>query len=347
MPAYQQLMLARPAEFEAVGRALTEAKTKLTRTQERFDTDVAKANAKWQGEAKDAHAMRAELLSGQLTGVSALTETAGGVATTGGEGLGGMCTALKEFVESIEAAEFLVTPTGVVTISPEQEAEADATVYAAPAVLAALEATAVALTGAIEALVGAATGVDEALAGAVAGVSAGLAELTGVLAPAPPDLMGGTFPADLQPGQYSLGDLMHFADGSSRGTSLDAYIHPDQLQTADRPDIPDDIEPAGYLGADGPHAKSHLLADTLGGPVDDPRNYVTLYSKDFSRANDRPMAQLERRVRDVVAGNVRGIPQQNVRYRVEAVGTEQLPSAVRIIAQGDRGYTESVLIPNL
>ncbi|HEY3505231.1 MAG TPA: DNA/RNA non-specific endonuclease [Actinocatenispora sp.] len=347
MPAYQQLMTAKPADFAGVGRALESAGGKLTKSGEAFTKSTQKAGNRWLGEASGAHTARATTIDGGITTVVGIVEASGGVATGGGEAFVAFTGALREFVAGIEAAQFIVTPAGVVTISPEQEAEADAAGPAAPAALAAFEAAALGLTAAIETAVGAATALDTALAEAIVSLSSALADATGVLAPRPPGMMDGTFPSTMPPGGYKLGDLKEFADGSSRGTSLDAYIHPDQLQGAQRPAIPSDINPAGYLGGLGPHAKSHLLADTLGGPINDPKNYVTLYSKDFSHVNDGPMRSLEQRIRSVVEGRTNGVPQQNVRYRVEALGDEKLPDSVRIIAEGDRGYRESLVLPNL
>jgi hypothetical protein len=184
-----------------------------------------------------------------------------------------------------------------------------------------------------------------------------LTELAGMGAsgpPATPDTLADGFDPDLAPGRPRFGDLMHFTDpvDESRGTSMEVYLTPTQLPapgTRSQRPIPASIRPAGYGGRDSNHAKGHLLADTLGGPEDERGNFVTLYHR-FTRGDDRinetPMQQVEMRIRRVIEGREPGVPAQNVRYRVEAIGEGRLPDKMRIVAIGDRGYREVVTMPN-
>jgi filamentous hemagglutinin len=110
--------------------------------------------------------------------------------------------------------------------------------------------------------------------------------------------------------------------------------------------IPASIRPAGYRGAAGPHAKGHLLADTLGGPHDNPANFVTLFHGAGPRINNGAMATFEMQVRRVVSGTEPGVAAQNVIYRSVARGRGELPDSMDLLAIGERGWWRQIRLPN-
>jgi hypothetical protein len=158
----------------------------------------------------------------------------------------------------------------------------------------------------------------------------------------------------LAPGAMRFGKMMTFTDEAgqvtARGTRVTAHLDPASLPasgTRATRRIPASIRPAGYRGAAGPHAKGHLLADTLGGPHDDPANFVTLFHGAGPRINNGPMADVEMQVRRVVQGTEPGVPAQNVIYRTVARGSKELPDAVDILAIGAKGWVKQIRLPNL
>jgi len=348
MPTYPQLMESFPGCLNEAGTGLEAAAGELTALTDLFASTVRAAETAWTGDAKQAHTGAAGTLRDAITGVGANFREVGSLAQEAGETLGALVTTLRETSTAAEAMGFEVIPAAEaqVIIGPAQEAQAAAAGPFSEAVIAAYEAIAEVYTAFLAALVAAATAADEAFAAGVEGIGGQLdAAAAGMVKPPATDPV---FSSDLQPGNVRLDGLMSFTHpDESRGTGGEAYLTSDMMRTGAKPSVPADIVPAGYLGGAGPHAKSHVIADVLGGPLDDPANYATLYSRAFSRVNDGPMAKLEKRVKSVVSGNTPGIPQQNVRYRVDMTGADRLPNGVRIHLIGDRGYRESVYLPNM
>ncbi len=352
MPEYDLALISQPQSFVAFGSAAESAATQLASVREEFDAAVKRAGAAWHGDASEAHSRAAQQRGDAVTKVARAIGRAGQAASTGGEQMQAMVMALREFVQTLFETGFIVLPGGIVQPGPEQIAEAASAGPGAPAVLAGFEEAAAALTIEIESQVVELTAIDGETAAQIEAVLAELAEVAGV-APVGmnPSLAG--FSSDLQPGDVRYGDLKSFTDpDETRGTSMEAYLtpsmFPDPGTRAGRP-IPASLRPAGYQGVSGPHAKGHLLADTLGGSNDDPRNFVTLYhrfKKGDNHINDTPMREMEMRMRRVVEGKQDGVPAQNVRYKVEALGDDRLPHSIRITAIGDRGYREVATIPN-
>jgi hypothetical protein len=157
----------------------------------------------------------------------------------------------------------------------------------------------------------------------------------------------------LAPGATRFGRMLELTDDAgrvtSRGTQVTAHIDQAMLPAAGTRAtrrIPASIRPAGYQGAAGSHAKGHLLADTLGGPHDDPRNFVTLFHGAGPRINNGAMADFEMQVRRVVQGTEPGVTAQNVIYRSVARGRGALPDSMDILAIGERGWWRQVRLPN-
>jgi uncharacterized protein YukE len=162
------------------------------------------------------------------------------------------------------------------------------------------------------------------------------------------------FGRGLAPGATRFGRMLSFTDDagrvSTRGTQVTANINPAMLPAAATRTtrrIPASIRPAGYQGAAGSHAKGHLLADTLGGPHTEPRNFVTLFHGAGPRINNGPMAEFEMQVRRVVEGLEPGVPAQNVIYRSVARGRGQLPDSMDLLAIGENGWWRQVRLPNI
>jgi uncharacterized protein YukE len=158
----------------------------------------------------------------------------------------------------------------------------------------------------------------------------------------------------LAPGATRLGRMMSFTDDAgrvtSRGSQATSHINPAMLPAAGTRTtrrIPGSIRPAGYQGAAGSHAKGHLLADTLGGPHDDPANFVTLFHGAGPRINNGPMADFEMQVRRVVQGTEPGVAAQNVIYRSVARGRGPLPDSMDLLAIGENGWWRQVRLPNV
>jgi hypothetical protein len=98
------------------------------------------------------------------------------------------------------------------------------------------------------------------------------------------------------------------------------------------------IKPPGYLAGAG-HARGHLLGRQLGGSGNVKENLVTLYQ---NPVNTPIMSRYERLVRRAVeAGEV-------VLYTVTPIyrGTDSMPIAVTLNAQGSKGFNISLTIPN-
>ncbi len=161
------------------------------------------------------------------------------------------------------------------------------------------------------------------------------------------------FGRGLAPGATRFGRMLSFTDDagrvSTRGTQATAHINPGMLPAAGTRTtrrIPASIRPAGYQGAAGPHARGHLLADTLGGPHDNPANFVTLFHGAGPRINNGAMADFEMQVRRVVTGSEPGVAAQNVVYRSVARGSGPLPDSMDLLAIGERGWWRQVRLPN-
>lgn len=348
MPTYDQLIDSSPNGLAEAATGLNRAKEELNSVLESFTRAVRTTDRVWQGRAKDAHDSAADKLRGQASGVG---DNFGQTAMTvrqAAQALDTVVRALRQTESSAKQAGFQVFrgPMALVWLGPRQQQQVASAGPAAPAVFAAYQAVAQAYTMILGSMVAQATALDVNFAAQITGVGASLAASAATLTRGPaPDP---TFSPDLRPGDVRLDDLLHFTEpDEARGTGGEAYITPEMLRHGKKPAVPDEIQPAGYLGAAGPHAKSHVIADVLGGPLNDPRNYATLYSRAFSRVNDGPMARLEKRVKAVVDGKADGIPQQNVRYRVDMVGDGRLPDGVRIHLIGDRGYRETIFLPNM
>lgn len=102
------------------------------------------------------------------------------------------------------------------------------------------------------------------------------------------------------------------------------------------------IIPPGFQGG-GPggagHARGHLLGNQLGGTGKDVRNLVTLYQ---TPVNTPVMRDYESSVRAAVESG------QVVRYQAIPVyeGTNLMPTAVTLRAQGTGGFKLDVYIQN-
>ena len=162
------------------------------------------------------------------------------------------------------------------------------------------------------------------------------------------------FGRGLAPGATRFGRMMSFTDDAgrvtTRGTQATAHINPGMLPAAGTRTtrrIPASIRPAGYQGAAGSHAKGHLLADTLGGPHNDPANFVTLFHGAGPRINNGAMADFEMQVRRVVTGTEPGVAAQNVIYRSVARGRGPLPDSMDLLAIGENGWWRQVRLPNV
>jgi uncharacterized protein YukE len=347
MPTYLQLMQSSPGSLGEVATALTGADEQLNAIAETFDKTARSTDATWKGKAKDAHDGGVDRLQTGIRQMGDGMKQTAQLVRQASQTLTTLVNQLRQTESAAKGAGFLVIPGAMAIVMPGQMhyQQAAAAGPGAPAVIAAYQAVAQAYTMILGTIVGMATAADTGFAASITGLGAGLAgSAAGLVRPPVPDPR---FSPDLQPGEVRLDGLMEFADGESRGTGGEAYITPDMLREGEKPGVPRSIRPAGYLGLRGPHAKSHVIADVLGGPLDDPANYATLYSRNFSRVNDGPMAQLERRAAEVIRGDVPGVPGQNVRYRVDMVGNDKLPDGVRIHLLGDRGYRETIYLPNM
>jgi len=347
MPTYDQLIDSSPSGLTEAATGLDRAKKELDSVLDGLDK-AAHRTDDWKGEAKKAHDAGANQLRQQASRVG---DNFGQTAMTvrqAAQALDAVVQMLRQTESSAKQAGFQVIrgPMALVWLGPRQQQQVASAGPAAPAVFAAYQAVAQTYTMALGMMVTEATELDTSFAAQIGEVGTSLAASAAKLIRGPaPDP---AFSPDLRPGDIRLGDLLRFTEpDEARGTSGEAYITPEMLRVGKKQAVPDQIQPAGYLGAAGPHAKSHVIADVLGGPLYAPRNYVTLYSRAFSRTNDGPMARLEKRVRAVVDGKADGIPQQNVRYRVDMVGEDRLPDGVRIHLIGDRGYRETIYLPNM
>ena len=347
MPTYMQLMQSTPGSLGEVATALNGANEQLVANAEAFEKTAQTTDATWKGAAKDAHDGGVDRLQGGIRQVGQSLKATAQLVQQASQTLTTLVNQLRQTESTAKGAGFQVIPGAMAIVMPGQThyQQAASAGPAAPAVIAAYQAIAQAYAMILNTIVGMATAADQGFAASISGLGAQLAgSAAGLVRPPAPDPR---FSPDLQPGEVRLDDLMRWEDGEARGTGGEAYITPDMLRTGKKPKVPDEIQPAGYLGARGPHAKSHVIADVLGGPLNDPANYATLYSRSFSRVNDGPMARLEKRIGQVIRGDVPGVPSQNVRYRVDMVGSEKLPDGVRIYLVGDRGYRETIYLPNM
>src|SRR6266516_3690185 len=119
--------------------------------------------------------------------------------------------------------------------------------------------------------------------------------------------------------------MVKAADQDQLGSEADPAIHPpgwDQLPSRNR-------------------ARGHLLGRQLGGAGENPANLVTLYQL---RANSPVMRDYESMLADAVAAG------QTVNYQVQPLYTSPTdngpPRAVRLRAQGNRGFRFDVEIAN-
>lgn len=348
MPTYDQLIDSSPNRLGEASTGLRNAKEELTSVVESFDKAVRATDAVWQGQAKQAHDAAADRLHGQVSGVGDNFSRTSMIVRQAAQALHAVVEALQRTESSAKQAGFQVFrgPMALVWLGPRQQQQVASAGPAAPAVFAAYQAVAQAYTMMLGMMVAQATALDASFGAQITGIGATLAASSAALTRGPAS--DPAFSPDLNPGDVRLGDVLPFTEpDESRATGGEAYLTPDMIRRGPKPGVPEEIVPAGYRGAAGPHAKSHVIADVLGGPLEDERNYATLFSRNFQRANDGPMARLERRVKAVVDGRADGIPQQNVRYRVDMEGAGRLPDGVRIHLVGDRGYRESIYLPNM
>jgi len=156
-------------------------------------------------------------------------------------------------------------------------------------------------------------------------------------------------PADNRAAIGRLGgtvDYGHVELATGQRSGISATITPamvaaaahDQLGSAADPDI----RPPGLdqLPARN-RARAHLLGRQLGGTGDLPSNLVALYQ---TRANTPVMRDYETTVAEAVRAG------ETVRYRVRPTypspSYREAPSAIRMIASGDRGFRLQVTIAN-
>ncbi|GIE78126.1 hypothetical protein Aph02nite_40760 [Actinoplanes philippinensis] len=360
MPEFDVALFSQPQMFtEPFGGVLSSVRASVEGFRASFVQATTRAGTDWKGEAADAHREAAKKRADAMDRLQQALANAGRVVQSGGQEMAAMVNALRQFVNSMMSAGFVVMPGGVVLPGPPHYAEATAAGPAGPAVLAAYQAVAADLSVAIRTQVVALTALDSATASALQAVLAGLATVQN-LSPGVPDAAAEGFDPNTALNENRYGPLLEWTTPGrnpgdppiveTRGTTMETYLDTTDLpETGTRGErrIPGGVNPAGYDPT--VHARGHLRADTLGGSHSDPENFVTLfhrYDPGDPHINETPMREIEMRVRRVIEGRQAGVPAQNVRYRVEALGDERLPHSVRITALGDRGYRETAVIPN-
>jgi DNA-entry nuclease len=184
-----------------------------------------------------------------------------------------------------------------------------------------------AITGAIEAP-------DVTSAPADTGAGGGIPEPSG----------GNDEPLAAELGGYI--DYGEVVEPTGQRTGITATITPRMLQAADRDQLGSeaepDIRPPGF--DDLPQrnrARGHLLGRQFGGSGEVEANLVALYQ---SRANSPVMRDYENAVADAVEAG------ETVRYQVQPLYASPddngMPRAVRLRAQGNRGFRMDVEVEN-
>ena len=132
-------------------------------------------------------------------------------------------------------------------------------------------------------------------------------------------------------------------DEVGRATGIVALISAGGLKSVREDPL---VNPPGWITVPinmGPQlrAKGHLLANVLGGPPADPRNFVTLWQ---APTNSPLMSTRETRIRDAL----RSAREPYIFYRVtpEYQGNDAIPSAVDLQAIGPNGYDMACRITN-
>jgi len=127
------------------------------------------------------------------------------------------------------------------------------------------------------------------------------------------------------------------ANGQATGTS--AWVTADMLSSGKRPDRR--LEPPGWQGDGRKHneARGHLYAGQLGGPHDDPRNFITLTQ---NKANTPHMKSFE----DMVARKARA--GEVIEYSVTPLYGDGVkpPGAILMTAHGSRGAPMAHVVQN-
>ncbi len=140
----------------------------------------------------------------------------------------------------------------------------------------------------------------------------------------PADPVNAIDPHGLQPQYYPL-------DGQGRPTGAYGDLKPSDVRPTDT--SPPSLDPPGWEGGAHPdhQQRSHLVADTLGGSGDDPRNIVAL----TDGSNHPGMSQEEAKIRNYLKANPDGSVTMEV--RVEYDGENPTPSTVNMYALDENG----------
>lgn len=151
MPTYIQLTTSNPAAFGSAGQALEAAATRVEAIAKRFrsQTDAVTQPGTWSGEASDAADRAAQRIHDSLDRLCDQTRQAGRALQQAERELSAEKALLDQLSAQIRAQGWVILPNGVVTLGQPQYAQAAAAGPAQPAVLASLQAMAMALTGQI------------------------------------------------------------------------------------------------------------------------------------------------------------------------------------------------------
>lgn len=149
MPTFQQCLDANPAQLMALGGQIAAATAQLTALGTTYGGTVAGLAASWQGQDyQELVRWAGEVAMFIGRSDAAMVTCAGGLEAVGAS-LMATTLALKTVKQSAEAVGYKVLPTPFVILGPSQWSQVSSAGPAAPAVLAAYEAGAVAFTAAL------------------------------------------------------------------------------------------------------------------------------------------------------------------------------------------------------
>ncbi|THV42951.1 hypothetical protein [Glycomyces buryatensis] len=149
MPTFQQALDADPSKFITAGVALMKAAGSVTAVSAKYGQEVADLGTSWQGQDYQGMMRWAGQVSAFTVQTNAVLMSAGATLEAMGATMMANVQLLKGTKQAAEAAGYRVLPTPFVILGPSQWSQVSSAGPAAPAVLAAYQAGAVAFATAL------------------------------------------------------------------------------------------------------------------------------------------------------------------------------------------------------
>ncbi|THV35593.1 hypothetical protein [Glycomyces buryatensis] len=149
MPTFQQALDADPSKFITAGAALMQAAGSVTAVAAKYGQEVTDLGTSWQGQDYQGLVRWAGQVSVFTVQTNAVLMATGGTLQAMGATMMANVQLMKGTKQAAEGAGYKVLPTPFVILGPSQWSQVSSAGPAAPAVLAAYQAGAVAFTTAL------------------------------------------------------------------------------------------------------------------------------------------------------------------------------------------------------